>query len=357
MSESATYRKFYRLSTITVVAVYFLILVGGIVRSTGAGMGCPDWPKCFGSWVPPTDISQLPDNYKEIYSDIRHEKNERFAGYLRVFGMEEKADAILNDESIREEDTFNATKTWIEYLNRLTGVVIGFLIMATFFYSVKLRKKDKGIFILSLASLIAVIFQGWIGSVVVSTKLLPWMISIHMLLALVIVMLLIMIRHRAMSHSIVTQVQKSKVNIFLVAGLVLMVLQVLLGTQVREAIDVVAVALGGAARDTWVSQLGVEFYIHRSFSLLLLIVHVALIASLWQLMNQSKSIKKLAIVIGGILVLEILTGVIMAYFGIPPFIQPVHLLMSTVLVGLLFMLFLHINVNVNNQTKHLQNNL
>ena len=71
MSQERKHIAFKRLSFTTLIAVYFLILVGGVVRSTGSGMGCPDWPKCFGTWVPPTSVDQLPDNYEKEYLDNR----------------------------------------------------------------------------------------------------------------------------------------------------------------------------------------------------------------------------------------------------------------------------------------------
>ena len=148
-----TLRAFYKLSLSTLVAVYLLILVGGIVRSTGSGMGCPDWPKCFGSWVPPTSVSELPENYKQIYAEYRDKKNQRFARYLRVIGLGSTADQILNDRSVLEEADFNVTKTWIEYFNRITGVIIGFLIFAVFVYSLKFRNSNRKAGVTVLAGL------------------------------------------------------------------------------------------------------------------------------------------------------------------------------------------------------------
>ena len=159
--------KLSRLSTITLAFVYLLILVGGIVRSTGSGMGCPDWPKCFGSWVPPTEVSQLPADYKEVYSQQRVAKNERFATYLSALGFATLADQIQHDPSIREENDFNATKTWIEYLNRLLGAVVGLLILATFVVSLRYWSRDRILVAATFATLITVAIQGWIGSVVV----------------------------------------------------------------------------------------------------------------------------------------------------------------------------------------------
>src|SRR5688572_2819332 len=186
-------QSFRRLTISTLIAVYVLILVGGIVRSTGSGMGCPDWPKCFGSWVPPTSVSELPSDYKQFYSAYREKKNVRFVKYLRAFGFDSTADAILADKSILEEAEFNPLKTWIEYVNRIVGVVIGFMIFAVFVSSLRFRKNNRSITLTSLAVFILVGFQGWLGSIVVSTNLTAWTITLHMFLALVIVALLVLL--------------------------------------------------------------------------------------------------------------------------------------------------------------------
>lgn len=331
------------MSRLTVIAVYVLILVGGIVRSTGSGMGCPDWPKCFGSIIPPTSVDQLPSNYQEIYLEKRLAKNERFVASLDNLGFEETADAIANDKSILIEEEFNATKTWIEYLNRLLGVVIGLLIILTVWKSLPLWKVDKKIPILSISSLVLVLLIGWIGSIVVSTNLLHWIITVHMVLALLLVAILIVANHRSVVYSKSKGVNMDvpfKVEYLLIVGLVLMSVQVVLGTQVREQIDQVATDLGFMLRGEWVERVGFDFLIHRSFSLVLLSVHV--LYFFWAFKFTSRktqiSIWSQALII--LIILEIASGVGMAYFGIPAFLQPIHLLVGALIIGVQVILIL-----------------
>ncbi len=343
-------KLFRKFSLLTLVAVYLLILVGGIVRSTGSGMGCPDWPKCFGSWVPPTDISQLPANYQEIYSQKRAKKNVRFASYLSILGFDDTADKLLNDKSILEEVEFNVTKTWIEYVNRLIGVLIGLFIVGTFVLALPFRTKSKGVFYSSLAALVLVIFQGWIGSIVVSTNLVPWMVTVHMLIALVIVCLLINVfYHIGMQTKIkVSNKFKNKILMVLMVSMILLIVQIVFGTQVREMIDKVAASFNYSQREDWISALGTKFIVHRSFSWLIMISHLVFIYML--LREGVKS--KIAVALLAIVVLSIVTGVIMAYLAIPAFIQPAHLLFGTLAFGLQFLMFLELrNAEVSLATK------
>lgn len=329
---------FRKLTLSTLVAVYVLILVGGVVRSTGSGMGCPDWPKCFGQWTPPTSVEQLPADYKAKYSEYRHKKNVRFAKYLSAFGLNETADKILTDQSIREEEDFNPLKTWIEYLNRIVGVIIGILIFGVFVSSLRFWNTHKSLTLLSFTTFVLVGFQGWIGSIVVSTNLTPWTITVHMFLAILIVALLIYLlfsvtpQERNQVPAII-----SSIKILLFISMVILSIQILLGTQVREAMDRVSESIQN--RGDWIQALGLDFIIHRSFSWLVLLVHVILVLRLWKMRSISRfSLAVILLILG-----TLFTGIGMAWFGVPPYLQPAHLLLATVAFGVEFLLLLQLN--------------
>jgi cytochrome c oxidase assembly protein subunit 15 len=307
---------FRRLSLITVAVVYLLILAGGIVRATGSGMGCPDWPRCFGRWVPPTEASQLPPDYAQLYG-----------------------------AKLKGEVVFNAAKTWTEYVNRLLGVATGLFIFGSLLVSVPFLKKDPAIFWLSLLAFVLVGFEGWLGSKVVSTELHPVMVTLHMVVAIVIVFVLLYAVARSYSGCVVveTVTHKPALNRLLWVAIGLSLAQVVLGTQVREDVDGVIRQLGYENRDGWIAQLGAVFYVHRSFSLLVLAVHGYLIYRLRQSAGRGGVLWSFSRLLLGLVVVEIATGAAMAYFGVPAFLQPVHLTLAVVALGIQFVLFLLLN--------------
>ncbi|MPR33802.1 COX15/CtaA family protein [Salmonirosea aquatica] len=313
-TDSRNDRLFRKLTLFAVITVYLLIAAGGIVRSTGSGMGCPDWPKCFGSWVPPTEAYQLPSNYKELYG-----------------------------AKLKGEVEFNVVKTWTEYVNRLLGVFTGILIFGTLLASVPyLRTHKSNLFYASLAAFILVGIQGWLGSKVVSTELHPLMVTLHMVVAIVIVFILIYTLIR--SYPPRTNTFKNKkfllVKQLIVLSIVLSFGQVMLGTQVREAMDGAISMLGYDARSQWIEQLGLPFYIHRSFSLVVLGVNTLLVYQIW---NERKRSRLRRYLIQGVIVvilLEIFSGIVMAYFSVPAFAQPIHLTLAIVMLGTQYSLWL-----------------
>ncbi|RDV13138.1 heme A synthase [Pontibacter diazotrophicus] len=331
--------RFRNIGLVTVFAVYFLILVGGIVRSTGSGMGCPDWPKCFGSWVPPTDVSQLPEDYLEVYKQKRIEKNEKLAANLDKLGFEQLAASIFSHPSQYIETEFNATKTWIEYVNRLVGVLIGIFVFLTVVYAVPYLRRDKAVFYLALGSFVLVGLQGWLGSIVVSTNLLPITVTVHMALALVLVAMLQYAVARAQKDDFNSHfVYSPKINGLLwLLGLITFG-QILLGTQVREEVDIIASVLGDANREQWIGELGINFYIHRSFSILVLGLHLYVAFLLYGL--KDRAIRKMTHFMLAIVALEIVLGIGLAYFAIPPVLQPLHLTFAALLFGLQFQLLI-----------------
>lgn len=337
--------KYGKLAAITIAAVYLLIIVGGVVRSSGSGMGCPDWPKCFGSWVPPTSAEQLPSDYKEVYAAKRGEKNQRFADLLEVFGADKLAYQLRHDEALLVETDFNPVKTWIEYFNRLVGVTIGFLIMGTFAASFAFKNSRPGIFWASLSAFLLVVFQGWLGSIVVSTNLLPWMVTVHMLPALLIVALLIWAYFKVEQEkpAPLDIAQRKKIGAVTLLLLGFSLIQIILGTQVRELVDEAAVRHNFTNRELWIDELGIMFYIHRSYSIVIVAFHLLLFYLVRKFAGNAARLQKWSSILLVVVLIEVASGAIMAYFAIPAFLQTLHLFFGTVLFGILFYLLLLVN--------------
>lgn len=321
----------------------FLVLVGGIVRATGSGMGCPDWPKCFGGWIPPTSVEELPADYKQQFADHRAEKNQKFAGLLRSIGFSQSADQIANDPAILVEADFNPVKTWIEYLNRLVGVVIGLLIVAVFIGSWLRRRSEPVVFYVALATLVLVVAQGWFGSIVVSTNLTAWTISVHLFAAFFIVLLLTWLVH-ASSPWRGSPLAGGRVRPWILLAMGLLLVQTFFGTEVRTAIDRVA---SGRLRTEWIGALGWEFLVHRSFSWVLLGVNGYLA---WRLLKTNPR-NQLVMALIFVILAGFLSGLGLAYAGVPAWLQPVHLLAAAAALAVQYLVWLRLNTSADDLLK------
>ena len=275
--------------------VFLVILAGGVVRMTQSGMGCPDWPRCFGMWIPPVSESQLPADFEKYLSkqDIDH--------------------------------SFNVYHTWIEYINRLLGAVLGLFILINFGWALRLfRKHHRAVLGISFLLVILVGFQGWLGKLVVDSNLSVVKITIHMLVAILIAALPIF--NIALLRDKKVHVSKHS-RIVMMAMVVLTLIQIVLGTQVREQIDVISKSLSYEQREVWISMLDGLFVVHRSFSWVLLAGGIYL---WWVSRNRSGASLGRGVLL--VIVCTVVLGIVMAHLGMPALAQPLHLVAACVLV-------------------------
>ncbi|RZT00340.1 COX15/CtaA family protein [Aquimarina brevivitae] len=333
-------KKYFRPLVITaIVFIYLIIIAGAVVRMTGSGMGCPDWPKCFGYIIPPTEAAQIqwkPNHeYKEGTIIIF---NEALKVAHRDFKTTETFTAS-NWSPYTKHDyaKFNVWHTWIEYINRLvtvlSGIPILLMIACSFFYV----KEDKRIVILSFLTLIAMAFQAWLGKEVVDSNLLPYKITIHMVMAfiiLAILLLLLFLVQRKQQNVIFPPLFK---NILAIA-VILTLVQVALGTQVRQYVDEQVKLLGEHSKSQWLHPPTLNFYIHRSFSIVVTLVNIWLFYKNRKLNLELNGMNWVMILIG----LEVVTGILMYYFDFPFLSQPLHLVLSSLLFGVQFYLLLNV---------------
>ena len=330
-------KLFRPLAKTSLILVYLVIVAGAVVRMTGSGMGCPDWPKCFGYYIPPTEASVLEWQPQRAYKAgqviIRNES-------LWVATKDHITETTYNETNwaaYQKHDyaIFNATHTWIEYINRLLGALAGlgtlFMAIASFYF----WKTNKKITIISWLIVLGMLFQAWLGATVVYSVLLPARITMHMIMALVIVAMLIYVLEKTSTKTgMAFSVRRIHQLLWLALGLTMV--QVVLGTQVRQFVDNQIDQVGEQAKMLWLSQPTAQFYIHRSISILVVLFN-AWIA--YQVFSKKLGLTKIYWVLA-LIGVEVLSGIAMYYFDFPFGSQPLHLVLASLLFGLQFYLVL-----------------
>ncbi|PDH49896.1 MAG: hypothetical protein CND37_00825 [Bacteroidetes bacterium MED-G20] len=326
-----------RFNGATLIMIYLVIIAGSIVRITESGMGCPDWPKCFDQYIPPIDISELPENYQYYYSSVREKKIKKFISFLKSIGLEEKAILIESDKSLLYEQPFNVWNTWLEYINRLIGALAGLFIFGGFILALK-QKKDKILkSLLAFGLILLTFFQAWWGSMVVATNIVPWVLTVHMVIAALMITWQILIISFWNRSTI--SIPKS-LKLIALFGTLFFLFQIIVGTQVRQIVDH---WLESSSRNDLLLEKFQLFISHRTIALFIVLFSLFL-----GLYAYVKKIEILEIYIFLFCVLlEGLVGKILADFNLPYILQPIHLLLAMISFGCMSRLLFNYKISNN----------
>lgn len=336
------YKNLQRWTRISLIIIYLVIAAGATVRMTGSGMGCPDWPKCFGYYIPPTHAEQLawkPNTDFKKGNVIIDE--DRLLVATTTFTSTNSFNPNLWEPYTKHDYAhFNATHTWIEFINRLLGALSGLSILILFGHSLKWWRKKPIIFIFSLLSLLGILFQAWLGKTVVDSNLLPLKISLHMLMALLLVGFLLIIRVASKSFGL-SRLPSKKIRVLLYSTFALTLIQVVLGIQVRQYVDVQIDRWGYDLPQFWLAAPELAFYVHRSLSLLVIAANALLFIWVIKANIERIFIKRILWLVGG----EVALGIAMYYLDFPFASQPLHLVLATLLFGVQLYWILRINLH------------
>ena len=300
--------RFIRFILLTSLSTYLLIFLGGLVRVSGAGLGCPDWPFCFGCWIPPLNASQIP---------------------IQI-----------------NPSCFNMTLAWIEYINRLFGVIVGILIFITFLWTLISYRQYWDMLLIGLGSVMVLLFQAWLGGVVVTSALKPWIVSLHFFSALILLALLIYLLIRAQY----LQNPQPRLSIpehgkwlLLFLGF-LSIIQIVFGMHVREALEQLS-AMSFLTQNNLLDGIGGIKYLHLVNGLL--IMGLSSYIGIWGLRTlrrkRSQWLRYSLFFLMGIGIAQVMSGLSFGLFGLQPLGQLAHMLLASLYIIVLWLSFLLIH--------------
>ncbi len=319
---------FQKIAAGALVSVLILIFVGATVRVSGSGMGCPDWPMCWGRMIPPTAVEQV---------DFDRLPIERFQQKAARMGRDP---SLITEESLRAE--FNPRHVWTEFINRLFSLPVGFFSLALCVAAFGQWRWRPVVFVVSFLSLGVVLLNAWMGARVVYSGLQPGVLTTHLALAMGLIGLLVFCAWRGtpapwrieMRHGKLSQTRWA-------VGLLLAVViaEGIIGAQVREMTDEMAKFHDNAPREQWIAQLedNWKYLAHRTFAWVVL----GVTGWAWWLSRRHRAggpgpVERTVL---GIVLIQMVLGLVMSQIRIFEWVQVAHVGLAAVLLAVLWLWF------------------
>jgi cytochrome c oxidase assembly protein subunit 15 len=297
---------FRRLALLSTIGTYVVIFAGGLVRVSGAGLGCPDWPKCFGGWIPPISAIDLP------------------AGI--------------------DPATFNFTLAWIEYLNRFSGMILGLFIAATAVLALMRYRAVRSILYPSLGAALLVAFQGWQGGQVVISELQPLAVSIHLVVALVIVSLLTYVSQKAYYLEEASDrpaiAYPKAVPLSIAILWVLTVIQIIIGANVRAGIESLITTNPLGNDHELLALAGGIKYAHALLGVVVAALTLVVGVQIYRVTPQPEAIVRMSVWwLIFLVATQMMVGTGLIAVALPPLLQLFHVWIASLFVGALLVLY------------------
>lgn len=319
--------RFQKIATGALVSVLILLFVGAIVRVTGAGLGCPDWPTCWGCLIPPWKVEQV---------DLSKIDFEKFKQKAERMGRDPET---VTPESILE--SFNPRHVWTEFINRLFALPVGLFALATMVAAFGRPPGQRIVVFTAFASLVLVLVNAWMGARVVYSGLQPGVLTTHTALAMLLVATLSFTVWRGTERpkTLALGTARGRVGGLVAVLLVLVVVEGIMGTQIREMTDEMAKFHRDQPRSEWIGELEqtTVYLAHRSFSWA--IFGVTLLAFfLTRRANEGRAGRAAGVVVAMVFV-QMILGLIMSQVHIYAAVQVLHVgLAGVLLAGVVFWL-------------------
>lgn len=329
MVRRVAMNRFQKIAWGALISVLVLIFVGAIVRVTGAGLGCPDWPTCWGCLIPPWQEEQV---------DLSKIDFEKFQKKAERLGRDPQT---VTPEHILE--SFNPRHVWTEFINRLMALPVAAFSLLTLIAAFGRPRDQRVVWWTALVSLILVLVNAVMGAMVVYSGLKPGVLTTHMALAMLLISTLAFTVWRGTEIPKTLDIStdsRRKVQISVVLLLILIVAEGILGTQIREMTDEMAKSHQDEPREMWIGELEktMTYLIHRSFSWAILVA--TLLAAFWtKSASKAQKLGKAPKVVLAMVFIQMILGVIMAQIHIYAAVQVLHVgLAGILLAGAVFWL-------------------